>query len=606
MKAILNVMGKMLGMTMVVGAFQLVLLAPYLVITLDIPLDQIKTIISYGLPWFIILIAFFVVSISAISVPLFSFLLKHSRGEKMEDDYLEKVRRTLINNAYVFSLISLIIYIAGSAIFCTFAYTHLDMDKMNVFLGIVGGVISGALNVIAVIHITNIITPSMVRMINENSDTIPRGARVGFRQGIKSRMMFSLITTALCFLLYISIVSYLLLYRLNSKLESTKDIEVIRSQMDSSINQAGIFYLIVLFVGFAFILFLTRVASTDITKSISVLKDAAAKISGGGFKHQVELVTNDEMGELAEGMNNMASELENFFGRSRNVIEKIDEVAIKLGETSNEIQSVVEQQGAGASEQAVTMEEINATSDTIVGMSKSMSESMSRANEIMKATTEATGAGAQSLNATMAGFITLRGHVGNIAESMDRVNESTEKVGEILDNVDEITEKTNLLALNAAIESAGAGEANTRFNIVAEDIRLLAEEAKGASRDIKGIIEEIRENTSIATMQTEEAEVGAEKGVNLIQVAAKGFEKIASITGELAGLTSDVVVGAKDQEMSLEQVSTSIADVTQAAQEVADGARETQSHLKSLGELADTLRGITTEGLSMNGAHKGA
>ena len=75
--------------------------------------------------------------------------------------------------------------------------------------------------------------------------------------------------------------------------------------------------------------------------------------------------------------------------------------------------------------------------------------------------------------------------------SIASLEEGMKEVAEFATSIAGITKQTNLLALNASIEAARAGEMGKGFSVVAEEVRVLADNSKQASDAISGIIHKI-------------------------------------------------------------------------------------------------------------------
>jgi methyl-accepting chemotaxis protein len=81
--------------------------------------------------------------------------------------------------------------------------------------------------------------------------------------------------------------------------------------------------------------------------------------------------------------------------------------------------------------------------------------------------------------------------VGHSAQSVQRLEESSERIGGFVETIQEMAAATNMLALNAGIEAARAGEHGRGFAVVAREVSKLAEESGRSSAQIGAVVEEV-------------------------------------------------------------------------------------------------------------------
>ena len=149
-------------------------------------------------------------------------------------------------------------------------------------------------------------------------------------------------------------------------------------------------------------------------------------------------------------------------------------------EASREIFTATQQVGASLASVGDSAEELAQSARDQVERAQDAEQGLERAVVAMTA-----------LDAGLEGFdLTVRGLVER--------SESIEQVSRLIEG---IARQTNLLALNAAIEAARAGELGSGFAVVAEEVRLLADQSGQATRQIVQATSEIA--SLIARMEAE-------------------------------------------------------------------------------------------------------
>ncbi|ROV56161.1 hypothetical protein EGH82_23615, partial [Vibrio ponticus] len=76
--------------------------------------------------------------------------------------------------------------------------------------------------------------------------------------------------------------------------------------------------------------------------------------------------------------------------------------------------------------------------------------------------------------------------------SLENLSQSSKSIEKLVTNITNISDQTNLLALNATIEAARAGEHGKGFTVVAGEVRTLAAHAAESAKQIKIVVEAIK------------------------------------------------------------------------------------------------------------------
>ncbi|MGU3667570.1 methyl-accepting chemotaxis protein, partial [Methylobacterium sp. A49B] len=309
------------------------------------------------------------------------------------------------------------------------------------------------------------------------------------------------------------------------------------------------------------------------------------QVGAGDLSGRLEAGVRGEVGRLAGTLNAMVSGLSDLARTNRAATADLNAAAAEIRASAQEQAASVEQQFAAVQETAATVDEITHSGAQI---SKRATEVIATA----QATAQTSRQGLRAVSDTAKAMEAIREQAEAVAGNIVSLSEKTQTIGDIIGTVNDISERTHLLALNAAIEAAAAGESGLSFAVVASEMKLLADQAKAATGQVRGLLGEIQRGINTSVMLTEEAVKRAAAGKTRSDTTQRTIEEITARVEENVQTFQQIVASTNQQQLGIEQVMGALQNIRQASQQTAAGTRQVEAASANLTELAQALMAL--------------
>jgi methyl-accepting chemotaxis protein len=318
---------------------------------------------------------------------------------------------------------------------------------------------------------------------------------------------------------------------------------------------------------------------------------------------------NEAMRKVGEGFNEMAESVESTLVQVRSFAddvaaasEEVTASADEVSEASDEVAVAVQEISDGAVEQEEGLDE---AAGEMTDLSATVEEIASSSAEVAKtaeAAADRAETGAEYANDAMTEMQRIERQSERSAEEVASLDDEMERISEVVSLIEGVAQQTNLLALNASIEAAAAGDAGDGFAVVAEEIKVLAEEVSESTAEIADLVDDVQGSTANAVDDMAEMRQRVASGADTVEEALDILDSIADDVGAANAGVQSISDATDEQAATSEQVVAvvdevaSISQQTAAeAQSVSAAAEEQTASLSEVSESADSLAASASE-----------
>ena len=327
-------------------------------------------------------------------------------------------------------------------------------------------------------------------------------------------------------------------------------------------------------------------------------------------KEQLELAIYtliDEIGDATDGdltvrANLDSLELSTVADLFNAIIDNLQEIAIEAKQSSSHVGSSLKQ-----NEEAIRMlaqqasTEAQETRDTLKSVAK-MSESIravatnaNQAEKIADDTYNTVLNSSSNMDSTVDSILNLRTTVGDTANKMQRLAESSQQISQAVSLIEEITLKTNVLAINAGAEADRAGEYGQGFSVVAEQVGALAEQSKAAIKEIAAIVSGIQAETQDVKQAMESGTAQVLNTTRLVESTKESLAEVLEKSQTINQLMESISQSTVSQADTSQNVTSLMQRIAKLSAITSKSSTEVAQSIGETAKVAEKLESAVSQ-----------
>jgi methyl-accepting chemotaxis protein len=271
------------------------------------------------------------------------------------------------------------------------------------------------------------------------------------------------------------------------------------------------------------------------------------------------------------------------------LLKQIQLTSVQITDMVQGLSASSQEISATANEQAAAVKEIVSTIEDTNHLAKNISN---RVEEVSRIATDTKGNvedGVTAVQDNISKSNEIHDANSKTILGINFLSDKIKNIWDIVNIINSIADQTKIIAFNAELEASSAGEAGKNFQIVASEIRRLADSTVTSTNEIKIRIQEIERSSDALLLSSEQGTLQILQGKDLSQRMNKLFGDIALSSEVSSSSTQQIAVSIRQQVSSFEQILIAIKQISQGVDNFVVSTKSTSGTTENLRKMSTKL-----------------